>query len=112
MGILGVKFFVNGRWTTVIIDHMLPCVEIDGLWQPIFCKPHIEVIPTPSHLLDRISPISSPKILVFCSFSPSRRGGSNEPKTGIQGQETVSRAAKHRFAGLANSGCSERMEAV
>ena len=42
VGILGVKFFVNGRWTTVIIDHMLPCVEINGLWQPIFCKPHIE----------------------------------------------------------------------
>ena len=67
-----------------------------------------QVIPTPSHLLDRISPIFSPKIPVFCAFSPSRRGGSNEPKTGIQGQETVARAPKHRFAGLANSGCSER----
>ena len=68
-----------------------------------------QVIPTPSHLLDRISPISSPKIPVFCAFSPPRRGGSNKPKTGIQGQETVSRAPKHRFAGPANSGCSERM---
>ena len=68
-----------------------------------------QVIPTPSHLLDRIWPISSPKIPVFCAFSPPRRDGSNEPKTGIQGQETVSRAPKHRFAGLANSGCSERM---
>ena len=54
----------------------------------------IQVIPTPSQLLDHISPISSPFFLVFCAFSPSRRGGSNEPKTGIQGQETVSRAPK------------------
>ncbi len=36
-----------------------------------------KVIPTPSHLLDRIWPISSPKIPVFCAFSPSRRGVSN-----------------------------------
>ena len=68
-----------------------------------------QVIPTPSHLLDRISPIFSPSFLVFCAFSPSRRGGSNEPKTGTQGRETVARAPKHRFAGRANSGCSERM---
>ena len=32
---------------------------------------------------------SSPVFLVFCAFSPSRRGGSNEPKTGAQGQETA-----------------------
>ena len=70
-----------------------------------------QVIPTPSRLLDRISPIFPPFFPVFCVFSPSRRGGANEPKTGIQGQETVSRAPKHRFAGLANSGCSERMAA-
>ena len=31
-----------------------------------------QVIPTPSHLLDRISPISSPFPPVFCAFSPSR----------------------------------------
>ena len=55
-----------------------------------------QVIPTPSHLLDRISPIFSPFFPVFGAFSPSRRGGSNKPKTGIQGQETVSRAPKHR----------------
>eukprot|EP01045_Picozoa_sp_COSAG04_P017653 COSAG04_NODE_1577_length_6261_cov_20.494645_2_plen_784_part_00 len=70
---------------------------------------HQQVIPTPLHVLDRISPIFYPFFPVFCAFSPSRRGGSNEPKTGIQGHETVSRAPKHRFSGLANSGCSERM---
>merc|ERR1719224_399104 len=63
-----------------------------------------QVIPTPSHVLGRISPIFSPFFPVFCAFSPSRRGGSNEPKTGTQGQETASRAPKHRFAGPANSG--------
>ena len=62
------------------------------------CATNPQVIPTPSHLLDRISPIFAPFFLVFCAFSPSRRGGSNEPKTGIQGHETVSRAPKHRLA--------------
>ena len=60
----------------------------------------VQVIPTPLHVLGRISPIFSPFFPVFCAFSPSRRGGSNEPKTGIQGHETVSRAPKHRFSGL------------
>ena len=68
-----------------------------------------QVIPTPSHLLGRIPPIFPPFSPVFCAFSPSRRGGSNEPKTGTQGQETVPRAPKHRFAGPSNSGCWERM---
>ena len=62
-----------------------------------------------SHFLDHISPIFPPFFLVFCAFSPSRRGGSNQPQAGTQGQETVARAPKHRFAGPANSGCSERM---
>ena len=47
-----------------------------------------KVIPTPLHVLGRISPIFSPFFPVFCAFSPSRRGGSNEPKTGTQGQES------------------------
>eukprot|EP01045_Picozoa_sp_COSAG04_P027853 COSAG04_NODE_4171_length_2257_cov_2.344300_1_plen_617_part_10 len=47
-----------------------------------------QVIPTPLHVLGRISPISPPFFPVFCAFSPSRRGGSNEPQTGIQGPET------------------------
>ena len=68
-----------------------------------------QVIPTPLHVLGRISPIFPPFFPVFCAFSPSRRGGSNEPQAGAQGQETVARAPKHRFGGLANSGCSERM---
>eukprot|EP01045_Picozoa_sp_COSAG04_P004862 COSAG04_NODE_217_length_19889_cov_59.963221_9_plen_262_part_00 len=48
-----------------------------------------QVIPTPSHLLDRISPIFAPFFLLFCAFSPSRRDGSNEPQAGTQGQETA-----------------------
>ena len=48
-----------------------------------------QVIPTPLHLLDHISPIFSPFFLVFCACSPSRRGGSNEPQAGTQGQETA-----------------------
>ena len=68
-----------------------------------------QVIPTPLHVLGRISPIFPPFFPVFCAFSPSRRGGSNEPQAGAQGQETVARAPKHRFGGLANSGCWERM---
>ena len=71
-----------------------------------------QVIPTPLHVLGRISPIFSPFFPVFCAFSPSRRGGSNEPQAGAQGQETVARAPKHRFGGPANSGCSERMAAA
>ena len=42
-----------------------------------------------SHVLDHISPISSPFFLIVCAFSPSCRGGSNEPQAGTQGQETV-----------------------
>ena len=63
-------------------------------------KHALEVIPTPSHVLGRISPIFSPFFPVFCAFSPPRRDGSNEPQAGTQGQETVARAPKHRFAGL------------
>ena len=44
-----------------------------------------EVIPTPLHVLDRISPILSPFSPVFCALSPSRRGGSNKPQAGAQG---------------------------
>ena len=64
-----------------------------------------QVIPTPWHVLGRISPIFSPFFPVFCAFSPSRRGGSNELQAGTQGQETAARAPKHRFSGLANSAC-------
>ena len=69
----------------------------------------VQVIPTPLRVLGRISPIFPPSFPVFCAFSPSRRGGSNEPQAGTQGRETAARAPKHRFSGLANSGCWERM---
>ena len=85
----------------------------DGNWSHCFncadCAP--QVIPTPLHVLGRISPIFTPFFSVFCAFSPSRRHGSNEPQAGTQDQETVARAPKHRFAGLTNSGCWERMAA-
>ena len=38
-----------------------------------------QVIPTPLHVLGRISPIFPPFFPVFCAFSPSRRGGSKSP---------------------------------
>eukprot|EP01045_Picozoa_sp_COSAG04_P024553 COSAG04_NODE_3079_length_3189_cov_7.995469_3_plen_185_part_00 len=60
-------------------------------------SPTSQVIPTPLHVLGRISPIFSPFFPAFCALSPSRRGGSNEPKTGTQGQETVPRAPKHQL---------------
>ena len=48
-----------------------------------------QVIPTPSRVLDRISPIFSPFFLVFCAFSPPGRDGSNKPQAGTQSQETA-----------------------
>ena len=48
-----------------------------------------QVIPTPLHVLGRISPISPPFFPVFCAFSPSRRRGSDEPQAGTQGRVTV-----------------------
>ena len=52
------------------------------------------MIPTPSHLLDHISPIFAPFFLVFCAFSQPRRDGSNEPQAGTQGQETAGTGAQ------------------
>ena len=55
-------------------------------------KPHgsaDQVIPTPLHVLGRISPIFAPFFPVFCAFSPPRRDGSNEPQARTQGQETA-----------------------
>ena len=56
-----------------------------------------QVIPTPLHVLGRISPIFSPFSPVFCAFSPSRRGGSNEPQAGTQGQETADKTPRAPF---------------
>ena len=39
VGIVGVKFFKEGRWITVIVDYMLPCVRVGEKWQPVFCHP-------------------------------------------------------------------------
>ena len=52
------------------------------------------MIPTPSHLLGRISPIFPPFFLVFCAFSPPGRDGSNEPQAETQGQETAGTGTK------------------
>lgn len=39
VGLYGVKFFVNGRWATVIVDDYFPCTQdANGAWQPIFAK--------------------------------------------------------------------------
>ena len=51
----------------------------------------------PSHFLGRISPIFPPFFPVFCAFSPSRRGGSNEPQAGTQGQETADKTPRAPF---------------
>ena len=63
-------------------------------WELERVFPLEQVIPTPSHLLDRISPIFAPFFPVFCAFSPPRRGGSNEPQAGAQGQETAGRRTR------------------
>ena len=62
-----------------------PCTvnQYDKLFNE--CEIAVQVIPTPLHVLGRISPIFSPFFLVFCAFSPSRRDGSNEPHAGTQG---------------------------
>ena len=35
-GIYGVKFFFKGRWTTVIVDDLVPCHQIGDQWLPLF----------------------------------------------------------------------------
>eukprot|EP01045_Picozoa_sp_COSAG04_P023102 COSAG04_NODE_2697_length_3716_cov_5.217307_2_plen_326_part_00 len=92
-------------------EHSLPATVMK-IMRGDFALDATQVIPTPSHLLDRISPIFSPFFPVLCAFSPSERGGSNEPQAGTQGQETVARGSERRFSGLANSGCWERMAAL
>ena len=79
--------------------------------QNIERQQRVQVIPTPSHVLGRISPIFAPFFPVFCAFSPSRRGGSNAPKTGTQGptKKQCQGRPNSVLAVLANSGCSERM---
>ena len=55
------------------------------------------MIPPIPSLFSRLRPYLGhfpPFFLVFCAFSPSRRGGSNEPQAGTQGQETAGKRAK------------------
>ena len=62
-----------------------------------------QVIPTPLHVLGRISPVSPPCFPVFRAFSPSRRGGSNEPQAGTQGQETAGKTPPGTGEGVRGS---------
>ena len=111
-GVRGVPWAIRDRprfsWRGVMIEtsrHFLPVASIlRTLDAMAFSKLNVlhwhivdresfplQVIPTPSHLLGRISPISPSFSPALCAFSPSRRGGSNEPQAGTQGQETVVR---------------------
>ena len=38
VGLYGVKFFVNGRWVTVVVDDLFPCTQnpANGEWHPLF----------------------------------------------------------------------------
>ena len=39
VGVYGVKFFMDGRWVTTVIDDYFPCVRAgDGSWQPLFAS--------------------------------------------------------------------------
>ena len=35
-GIYGVKFFINGKWVTVVVDDLIPCIPWGSQWMPIF----------------------------------------------------------------------------
>lgn len=40
LGLYGVKFFIHGKWVTVVIDDLFPCVpDHMGGWKPIFASP-------------------------------------------------------------------------
>ena len=40
VGLYGVKFFINGKWATVIVDDRIPCVPTGpNAWYPIFSSP-------------------------------------------------------------------------
>eukprot|EP01047_Picozoa_sp_COSAG01_P070798 COSAG01_NODE_10824_length_2073_cov_2.612969_1_plen_361_part_00 len=40
VGLYGVKFWVNGRWVTVVVDDRFPCTRDGrtGCWEPIFAR--------------------------------------------------------------------------
>jgi hypothetical protein len=39
LGMYGVKFFLNGKWVTVVVDDRIPCVKAGNSWAPIFSSP-------------------------------------------------------------------------
>ena len=40
VGMYGVKYFLNGKWVTVVVDDRVPCIEhFPGYWYPIFASP-------------------------------------------------------------------------
>ena len=78
-------------------EAVLPDVGNQTFMTAFFEMLDAQVGPTPLHVLGRISPISSPFFPVFCAFSPSRRGGSNKPQAGTQGQETAGKPPRGVF---------------
>ena len=74
-------------------------LALEHLHTHAVCYRDLKVIPTPSRVLGRISPISPPFFLVFCAFSPSRRGGSNEP------HQPAERLGSGGYARISRSGC-------
>mmetsp|Transcript_27927 Transcript_27927/g.44895 ORF Transcript_27927/g.44895 Transcript_27927/m.44895 type:complete len:816 (+) Transcript_27927:47-2494(+) len=39
VGLYAVKFFINGKWATVVIDDRIPCIPWGSGWNPIFAGP-------------------------------------------------------------------------
>ena len=87
-------------WAGVVLE--LASADHVTVRQPLTCKavpgPHAcQLIPPVPSLFARFRPYLAhfyPVFSVFCAFSPSRRGGSNEPQAGTRGQETAGKGTK------------------
>ena len=44
VGLYGVKFFINGKWATVIVDDRIPCEKVGSGWKPIFASPKVHSV--------------------------------------------------------------------
>ncbi len=44
VGLYGVKFFINGKWATVIVDDRIPCEKVGSGWKPIFASPKVHCV--------------------------------------------------------------------
>jgi hypothetical protein len=44
VGLYGVKFFINGKWATVIVDDRIPCENVGSGWKPIFASPMVHSV--------------------------------------------------------------------